>query len=239
MQIKRIARALVAAGLAVVMTAGTAFASYGTGTISADALRMRSKPNTSSSILLTLTKGTKVDVLSDEENGWYKVSYKGTEGYMSADWLNVTVTASVTETPAEEPAPADPQPTAGTVNAGPLNVRSGPGTDYDRVGALAKGAKVSILESTDGWYKITVGSLTGYVSAEYITVTSTQTQSNSTTSQANSSTPEPSNVLLCLLLLRGGPGNRRRLCAQHTVLSDGRGLPCCVINRTPPNSPIH
>ena len=216
---KRIAQALAAAGLAIVMTVGTAFASYGTGTVTADALRMRSKPNTGSSILTTLYKGTKVELLSAEENGWYKVIYNGKEGYMSAEWLNVVVTASTQapstapteEAPAEEPAAEEPAVitvnSTAVVTDGPLNLRSGPGTGYDKVSLLLKGDKVTVLEILDGWYRVSAKGTEGYVSAKFIapdtsgnsgTQTQTQTQTQVKTQNAL--------VLSGPLNVRSGPG---------------------------------
>lgn len=61
----------------------------------------------------------------------------------------------------------------GTVNAGPLNVREGAGSSYDILGTLPTGTAVTILDtSNSGWYKITSASLSGYVSASYITINS-------------------------------------------------------------------
>ena len=177
---KRIAQAVAAAGLVLVMTVGTAFASYGTGIVTGDSLRLRSNPNTNSEVLAKAPEGSEVELLSGEENGWYKVSYKGKEGYMSADWIKVVTTAD-----------ASAQKTTGVVNAGPLNVRSGPGTKYDRVGSLKEGAVVTILESDNGWYKITAGSVSGYVSGEYITVnTVTQTPTEQEAEQEPEKEPE-------------------------------------------------
>ena len=57
----------------------------------------------------------------------------------------------------------------GVVNAGPLNVRAGAGTGYNRLGTLDKGTVVTILDrSVSGWYKISGGGLSGYVSADYV-----------------------------------------------------------------------
>ena len=80
-------------GLALVMTTGIAMASIGTGTVTADALRLRSQANTNSSIL-TLAPHNSVVTLLEELDGWYKVSYGDQVGYMSADWLDVTLTGS-------------------------------------------------------------------------------------------------------------------------------------------------
>jgi len=180
MQIKKIARALVAAGLVIVMTAGTAFASYGTGTVTADALRMRSQPSTTSSIVTVLYEGTKVELLSAEENGWYKVNYNGITGYMSAEWLNVVVTASAgtqnppTQSNNDTPAPAVESNVGVVVGAGLLNIRSGPDTGSSRIGFLKDGDVVTIVEKLDGWYKISLHGTYGYVSSAYISVGGSQ-----------------------------------------------------------------
>ncbi len=48
-----------------------------------------------------------------------------------------------------------------------LNVRSGPGTSYDRIGSLSRGALLSgVLE--DGWLRFTYNGQTAYVSATYV-----------------------------------------------------------------------
>lgn len=53
-----------------------------------------------------------------------------------------------------------------------LNVRSGPGTNYDVIDAIPKGTAVSILASSGTWYKVSYktskGNITGYVSQQYI-----------------------------------------------------------------------
>ena len=192
--IKRIAQALTAGALAVALTAGIAFASVGTAVVTADSLRMRKEPNTSSAILASVRKGSTVELLSREENGWYKVIYQGKEGYMSGDWLDVTMFSNAdTSGSADASGFADP---AGlpvpVVTADTLNVRSDAGTDYDRVGTLKKGTEVTILETLDGWYKISSGELTGYVSADYISLDGT--------------VPQEGLVLTGVLNVRSGPG---------------------------------
>ena len=48
-----------------------------------------------------------------------------------------------------------------------LNVRSGPGTSYERIGSLSRGALLSgVLE--DGWLRFTYNGQTAYVSATYV-----------------------------------------------------------------------
>ncbi len=61
--------------------------------VTASSLNLRSAPDVNSEKLASLPYGTELDILS-EENGWYKVSYEGTEGYVSAQY---TGTASEEE----------------------------------------------------------------------------------------------------------------------------------------------
>jgi beta-N-acetylglucosaminidase/uncharacterized protein YgiM (DUF1202 family) len=89
----------------------------------------------------------------------------------------------------------------GTINATSVNVRTGPGTTYDKVkvnGAYAflnKGDKVSILSEKSGWYKI---SFTfnkvhgeGYVMDDYISKATTTQTPTPTPTKTPSKTPTP------------------------------------------------
>jgi len=51
-----------------------------------------------------------------------------------------------------------------------LNVRSGPGTDYDQVTQVHKGETYPILEEEGEWVKIELDDLTGWIITDYITV---------------------------------------------------------------------
>lgn len=154
-------------GLALVMTTGIALASIGKGTVTADALRLRSQANTNSAVL-NLAPRNSVVTLLEELDGWYKVSYGDQVGYMSADWLDVTQSGS------------EAVVGQGTVTADALNVRSGAGTVYNRLGLLYKGTSVMILEDCgNGWYKISGGGYTGYVSGEWVKVSGNSSSDSS------------------------------------------------------------
>lgn len=90
-----------------------------------------------------------------------------------------------TQPPASEPPAAVTQPPSSSggvavgrqgtiVNAsGGLNVRSGPGTSYERIASLVNGNTVNVLEDAGGgWYKIsfpgTNGIVEGYIMGDYI-----------------------------------------------------------------------
>lgn len=63
---------------------------------------------------------------------------------------------------------ADPIGTA-TVTASALNVRKGPGTNYERIGGLTKGKSIEVYEDTGEWLKIKYNTEYGYVSQQYTT----------------------------------------------------------------------
>lgn len=151
--------ALLTVAVSAVCVVGASAASVGAGTVNTDALRLREEANSSSTILSTASKGDVVVVLEEESDGWYKVDYKSVEGYMSADYLDVSTKADVTIG-------------YGLVQTGgsTLNVRSGPGTDYDKVTSLSNDSVVTIVGIDNGWYKVkTSGGSVGYVSSDYMT----------------------------------------------------------------------
>ena len=54
------------------------------------------------------------------------------------------------------------------VNATSLNVRSGAGSNYKKIGSLTKGTKVSVISESKGWSKIKYNGKNGYVSSKYL-----------------------------------------------------------------------
>lgn len=157
-------KSVAAAGIILSMCTGVAFASIGSATVTADSLRMRSGAGADSSVITQAPKGAQVSVEEDAGNGWYKVSYEGQTGYMSAQWLTVSLTDG-TVIPAAEG--TEPEQKRGLITASVLNVRSGPATTYDKVATLKGGSVVDIVSDPgNGWYQIE----SGYVSAEYVTL---------------------------------------------------------------------
>ncbi|WP_296644681.1 3D domain-containing protein [Romboutsia sp. 13368] len=67
----------------------------------------------------------------------------------------------------------------GVVTASKLNVRKGPSTKYSRIGSLYKNKSVTILEESNGWYKINLNGKEGWVSKQYIKKTGQSTSNNS------------------------------------------------------------
>ena len=128
----KLVQTAVAAGLVLTLTTGMAYASIGTATVTGDALRLRSEASTASTILATAAKGTEVEVLENAGSGWYKVLYGEREGYMSAEWLRVTLEDGTVVEEENVPQSDEPEVQMGIVIDGPLNVRAAAGTDQER-----------------------------------------------------------------------------------------------------------
>ena len=68
--------------------------------------------------------------------------------------------------------PEEPKPETGKgITTGNVNFREGPGTSYPSFGTLKKDLELTLHALTDGWYRVSVGERTGYVSSKYINVT--------------------------------------------------------------------
>ncbi len=74
-----------------------------------------------------------------------------------------------------------------------LNVRTGPGINFSKLGTLSKGAQVVTLALEGDWYRIQYGDTEAYVSAQYLVLpgTAATTTSGSTTSTTTGTTAPP------------------------------------------------
>lgn len=175
MHFNRFAARLTAAVLMVSAMITPALAANGTVTTpEGSTLRLRSEASIDSSILKKLANGTQVEVLSSLDGGWYQVSYEDITGFVSAEYLTVMeeeeAGLEAPETAADAPVASTPVQTEPDgksyvrVVEGPLNIRTGPSTDYDKAGKLYTGRVVEVLELVNGWYKLE----SGYISADYV-----------------------------------------------------------------------
>ncbi len=152
---KLIRTALLTLALSLLLALGASAVSMGAGTVTADALRLRSGPSVGSNILATAGKGRCVVVL-EEAGGWYKVDCGTIEGYMSADYLNFTPSVS-----------ADLGYAYINTGSSTLNLRAGAGTSTQRLASIPGSTIVPVCGIDGGWYKVTYGGITGYISSEY------------------------------------------------------------------------
>ena len=146
-----------------VLGAGAANASVsqtsaGVVATSSGRLNVRSGASSNSAVVGSLNKGSYVTLISKNGSWWYLEYDDGRYGYSHADYIrSVSSKAAVVKT-----------------QSGNLNVRSGAGTSNPIVGSLAKGEKVLVLSSANGWSRVLYrGGKTGYASSQYLALSAT------------------------------------------------------------------
>lgn len=162
-----------------------------TGKVNNSEVRYRSTASVSGSILGVIPMGTTVSV-TGIDSGWYQLSYNGKTGYMRSDYITVTGAASAAapsqntqeESKPAEKTEAEQEGKAGTVNNNYVNFRTGPATTYSVIRMLNTGTLVTVLGESNGWAKISYNGKTGYMSSQYITLSTAETSAPSV------STPE-------------------------------------------------
>ena len=139
--------------------------------IKSSTLIMRAGPGTEYKKTGTLKKGNEIYIkkkyVLTSGAVWYQYEYNGKTAYSSGKSEYITLTDIVSESSVNKKA---------TVLEGPLNVRSGPGGSYEKLGTLEAGKAITVLTkiintSGDNWYKYKISSgKYGYVSAEYVQI---------------------------------------------------------------------
>lgn len=157
----RAGKVLFLSVLTAMLLAATALAAdiaTGAGCTTGSSLRLRAEPSTSASVVTTLDKSVAVAILDDSVDGWYKIAYNGSTGYVSADYLNVDQDNVFT--------------TYGRVNSDGVNVRSDASTDSSVLATIEEDAIVTVNGLVDGWYDVTCEHGTeGYIRSDFLDLT--------------------------------------------------------------------
>ena len=127
-------------------------------------VNLRKGPGTGYQKTGEVKAGQALSVLA-EKNGWFKVWLSGGKEAWIAGWL-------VAEQKNTGSIPTNNTNNSGSgyiqVNTEVLNVRSGPGTGYALVTKIGLNEKHNVLETKNGWYKIKVKNMEGWVSGDYV-----------------------------------------------------------------------
>ena len=157
----RAGKVLFLSVLTAMLLAATALAAdiaTGAGCTTGSSLRLRAEPSASASVVTTLDKSVAVAILDDSVDGWYKIAYNGSTGYVSADYLNVDQDNVFT--------------TYGRVNSDGVNVRSDASTDSSVLTTIEEDAIVTVNGLVDGWYDVTCEYGTeGYIRSDFLDLT--------------------------------------------------------------------
>ena len=158
-----------------------------TGVTTATSLNVRSGAGTSFSKIGSLSKGSTVQIEETTSNGWYKIKYGTTYGYISKDYVTITSNSDSNSNSSNNSSSATTVTHTGVVNATSLNVRSGASTSHSKIGTLKKGAKVEIVDRmSNGWAKIKYNSGFGYVSDSYLSNIASVTSSGGASNDSSS-----------------------------------------------------
>ncbi|TKI39994.1 SH3 domain-containing protein [Bacillus mycoides] len=128
--------------------------------VNANALNVRSEPNTESSILDILPNGQFITI-QGEQGDWYKILHNGQIGYVQKTFV------SNGSTPLVKGVTVQGSPSY-TVATPKLNVRSNASTSGTLLGSLQNGTQVQVVETVGTWYKIRFGTGYGYVAKHYV-----------------------------------------------------------------------
>ncbi|MDQ0230595.1 SH3 domain-containing protein, partial [Metabacillus malikii] len=134
--------------------------------VTSGTLNVRTKPTTTASIMIKLAKDKEVKVLSDA-NGWSKVEVFGQVGYVSSQYLSNNKSSNLAPKPAE----SNKTETKYVLVSGNsvLNVRKAASTNSTILTKLPKNTQVLVMNDANGWAKIKVNQIVGYVSTQFLT----------------------------------------------------------------------
>jgi len=130
--------------------------------VTCQTLNVRSGAGTTHSILGTLNQGATVAVLGDDGT-WLKFSYKDKTAYISKKYTSMSGGGSA-------PPGGDSSDSAAketTISCDTLNVRTGAGTQFGKIGTVKRGQKVSYTGESNGWLNINFEGGKGWISKSY------------------------------------------------------------------------
>jgi uncharacterized protein YraI len=145
-----------------------------TATVTAYRLNVRAAPDANSQIITRINRLEVYPIVGRTSNSfWFLINVGGTTGWVAAGFINVApVNANIPIAGGSGAAPTTPPSTTGNVvTANPFNVviRSGPGTQFRRLGLLPVGGTAPVVGRTNvnSWWEINFNGLVGWVSSQY------------------------------------------------------------------------
>lgn len=133
-------------------------------------VNVRAEANTDSEVVGKLYNNSAATVLATTEDGWYQITSGNVTGYIKCEYLVV----------GNEELAKEVSTRYATVTTQTLYVRSEPTTDASVLTMLPEGDDLVVTdESNDGWVKVTTEAGDGYVSTDYVTLSTEYVQAES------------------------------------------------------------
>ena len=162
-------------------------------------VNFRSGPGTNYSSQGIIASGTTITVTDTSNSEWYAVRLSnGSTGYIYAEYISMS-TGGGTSNGEERSAKTTEY----------VNFRSGPGTNYSSKGVISLGTTVTVTDTSNAqWYAVRLSNgSTGYIFAEYISFTGSNTPSaTAAPTQAPSNGSEQTAKTTEYVNFRSGPG---------------------------------
>lgn len=162
-------------------------------------VNFRSGPGTNYSSQGIIASGTTITVTDTSNSEWYAVRLSnGSTGYIYAEYVSMSTGGSTSN---------GEERSAKTTEY--VNFRSGPGTNYSSKGVIALGTTVTVTDTSNAqWYAVRLSNgSTGYIFAEYISFTGSNTPSaTAAPTQAPSNGSEQTAKTTEYVNFRSGPG---------------------------------
>ena len=162
-------------------------------------VNFRSGPGTNYSSQGIIASGTSITVTDTNNSEWYAVRLSnGSTGYIYAEYISMSTGGSTSN---------GEERSAKTTEH--VNFRSGPGTNYNSKGVIALGTTVTVTDTSNAqWYAVRLSNgSTGYIFAEYISFTGSNTPSaTAAPTQAPSNGSEQTAKTTEYVNFRSGPG---------------------------------
>ena len=149
--------AMVLVWLLTLCILGTAAAETYAAVYGTDTLNLRAQASSSSQWLGTYAKGSWVTVTGSQNNFYSVRTSDGKTGYMSKNYL-----LSVDQVTYGNVAIVNNQKATAF-----LNLRSSPSYNAAVLQILYNGVPLTVLNTENGWYRVQMGTVTGYVRSEY------------------------------------------------------------------------
>ena len=161
-----------------------------------DIVNVRSGPGTDTNVIGGFSAGDVVTV-TGETDGWYQVSANGETGYIRKDLLSAAQPGTTSASTSTDASAGGTNTTnygsAVTMyTADGVNIRSQPSTGSDVAATLGLGTPVTVVGETDGWYVVSTGSGTGYISMGLLSTTAPAGTGNSSGDSGQSSSGDSS-----------------------------------------------
>jgi cell wall-associated NlpC family hydrolase len=125
-----------------------------------DYVNVRAVPDEENGEIIGKLYDKSVGTFIEEENGWYKIKSGKVEGYVKAEYC---VTGDAAVDLAKEVGTR-----IATVTTTTLKVRSGPSLDDEVLGLVPIEDELVVTEELDGWVKVSIEEGDGYVSRDYV-----------------------------------------------------------------------